>query len=167
MVHHDRTRRSANAQQIQPRLQLGGEAEECGGSLTIAQEHSQFIKDLPAPEAAQLGALVGAGHHLDRAVIEKLRQLGDPVADDVVKQLAGQAAHPVVPVSEKRSDITGVAQTISEMAFQMDRLPAQEPGVHQAAQLQHFEGKLQIVPGGEPQSGSLRQPDKLLGLLPP
>ena len=97
-------------------------------------------------------------------VVQKFGEFGDAVADEIVKKLAGQLADPMRFAAENRSDITGVAQVISPMAFKVDRLAAEKTTGHELAHFHHFQGELIIMAGGDFQVPAFGERNQFLRL---
>jgi hypothetical protein len=81
-------------------------------------------------------------------VIKKFGQLSDPVANDVLKQLARQLAHPMRGAAKKRACVSQISQIIRPVALQVDRVSTKETFPHESAHFQHFERELVIMADG-------------------
>src|SRR5262249_8591652 len=90
MVHHDGVNRAADTELIQPRLYLGREAEEGGRTAFVPNQDSQLIQDFFPAKTPEQRALIRPGNNLGDVVIKKFGQLGNPMANDIMKQIARQ-----------------------------------------------------------------------------
>src|SRR6266481_4283670 len=94
-VHHDRIARATDAKLMQARLHLGREAEEGGGAAVVPNQHSQFIKDFFSTETSESRALIGPSDNFGEVVVQEFRELGDTMANDIMKQFSRQSTHPM------------------------------------------------------------------------
>ena len=87
-------------QLIKP-FDLRGKTEKRRRAILIPDQDPQLIQDFWCAQAAELLALMCHSNNFCQLIIEKFCQFRYPMADDIVKQLPRQLAHPMVTISEE------------------------------------------------------------------
>src|SRR5437867_632248 len=97
---------------MERRAHLTREREEGCYAVVAGDYHSELVHDLLFARFPKSRAYKSVREYLRRVGVKKLRDPGNPVADDVVQQSARKLAHPMLPVPQERFCISAAHRHI-------------------------------------------------------
>src|SRR5215469_12956153 len=96
-----------DAELMESRSHLRRKSKIGGGAFFVTDDHSQLIDDFAFAPALKSRTGEPKSDHLRRVTGQELRNSGDAMADNIVQQLSGKPANPVVFVTQKRLRVAG------------------------------------------------------------
>src|SRR2546421_7641324 len=85
------------------------------------------------------------GDKFTEFIVKKLSQFRDAMADNIMKQLSWELAHPVGTVAKDWPHVIRISQIVRPIALQVNWLPSQNPLFHKTAHFKHFKRELIVV----------------------
>ena len=154
---------------IEPKLMRRGtdlgRENEVGGRLSLVPDEDPDLVDDPFfSDALQEGTRESVGDHFGPVAGQELRDLADPVADDILEEGARQLPHPMIFVAEKGLGKPRVRKIVTVLAFHVDRLAAQIAALDQFPHADHGMRELGIMPGDDLEPLVVSEPYQFLCL---
>src|SRR5207247_5263652 len=94
-------------------------------AFLLGDNHSKLIDDVVFVDAFEHWTHESVRHHMRSVARKELRNPGDAMTDDVVQELAGQPAYPVLLVAKERAPVPRLTEVVTVVAFHVRRRSAE------------------------------------------
>src|SRR6266403_1267211 len=105
-------------------LHLRRKGEIGSGALLFRNNYAKLINDFGFTNAFKNRTHKAVRDHLGVVSYQKLCDSSDTVADDILKQLAGQPTYPMLLVSQQGPRIARICKVVTIVAFDMNCISA-------------------------------------------
>src|SRR5262245_28276093 len=140
---------SQNSQFLYGRADLSRECEVCRRFLWTRQDNPKFVDDVGPAHLSELWTCVARSNDCHFIGIEKLGNLSNAVADDVLKKLPGKLPNPMLLIANHSVHVAVIFQPVGEHAFNVNRWASENAPSKKLPHANHLGTELVVVPRGD------------------